>query len=238
MTECKNPEIGRMIGRYEFDLLTPDEKAQFEAHVLECDACFQELHAFSPAVRTIKKHIRAFRKAVQEEKPRFRLFNVLIPQSIVRYAVAASILIVVAVVAIHMKDALFGPSVSDEMIASHEAPQLLTPHDPDVQALKGDMEIAPSAVRKILIGSMRVRVNQDEGTLELMWNPVAGVDAYALCWIDAVSQDTVFSSTEIKNPPFQFSLSRITMDHPYIWRLSGFSDGKRLVDVQKKIRLK
>lgn len=63
MSSCTKPEIGQMIGHYEFDLLDAEEKEQFEMHLLECDACYQDLYEFSPAVETIKANIKDFQNA-------------------------------------------------------------------------------------------------------------------------------------------------------------------------------
>jgi hypothetical protein len=46
--------------------LSGDEKKRFEAHLLECDACFQEIYEFSPVVATIDKNMKRFRNATKK----------------------------------------------------------------------------------------------------------------------------------------------------------------------------
>ena len=46
MPDCTNPEIGDMLHAYELNVLTEDETARFEAHLLMCDSCYEELANF------------------------------------------------------------------------------------------------------------------------------------------------------------------------------------------------
>ncbi|MFQ5769327.1 MAG: zf-HC2 domain-containing protein [bacterium] len=79
MKTCTNPEIGQMIGLYEFDCLSSEEKEKFEAHLLECDACFQDFYEFSPTVKVMQENIVEFRKAVEPitERMREKVFSFL-----------------------------------------------------------------------------------------------------------------------------------------------------------------
>ena len=51
---CTNPDIGKLISRYEFDLLNDAEKRQFELHLKECKDCFEELYSMTPAVKAMR----------------------------------------------------------------------------------------------------------------------------------------------------------------------------------------
>ena len=46
--KCIDQKTGRLIVRYELNLLSPEEKEQFENHLLRCDSCFRDLYSFSP----------------------------------------------------------------------------------------------------------------------------------------------------------------------------------------------
>lgn len=48
MTEetCINPEIGKMLHAYELGALSTDDCERFEAHLMECKACFAEAQNF------------------------------------------------------------------------------------------------------------------------------------------------------------------------------------------------
>jgi hypothetical protein len=47
MSECLDPQIGQMIARYEFGLLSDAEKQSFENHLFMCDFCFCEIYDFT-----------------------------------------------------------------------------------------------------------------------------------------------------------------------------------------------
>jgi len=76
MNKCSNPKIGRLIARYEFDLVSKDEKALFEAHLLECEYCIEDLYSMSHVTQTIKENPDAIINALREnlnKRERFSL---------------------------------------------------------------------------------------------------------------------------------------------------------------------
>ena len=237
MSACTNPDIGQMIGRYEFGLLTPEEKQAFEVHALECDACFQDLHAFSPAVKIIKKNVKQFRKAVQPEKSGFHLFSLFVPQKTVRFAFAAAAMILLAVIGLEMKDRLLGPAPSNEIILSQDEPQLLTPHDPDIQAARGELEIAKSGITA-LIQSMQGQIDQENRRVLLSWKAIPDIQSYSIVLMDQSSQDTLFAVHGIEDTRYALSLDKVPVNQSIDWQLSGFSGEEQLVRVHKKVHLK
>ncbi len=64
--------LTRLLARYEFATLLPEEKRAFEAHVLECDLCFQALERGSVAVGAMREHACDFVEAVREGRTRAR----------------------------------------------------------------------------------------------------------------------------------------------------------------------
>jgi len=50
---CREPELGRLIARYELGLLAEEEQARFEAHLQDCPACLEEMYAHAPAVTAL-----------------------------------------------------------------------------------------------------------------------------------------------------------------------------------------
>jgi hypothetical protein len=67
MSECIDPKFKEMIHAYELDLLTKDDRLQFEQHLLECDSCFEEVRQFFPA-SILMRHDSEFQ--VDEESDR------------------------------------------------------------------------------------------------------------------------------------------------------------------------
>ena len=51
---CNDEKTGQLIGSYELGLLSEQERKSFEAHVLKCDHCFQDLYRTSPVVSAMK----------------------------------------------------------------------------------------------------------------------------------------------------------------------------------------
>ena len=53
-TACAREDLHRLLTRYEFGAITAEEKVAFERHVLECDACFEDLERGAAAVRALR----------------------------------------------------------------------------------------------------------------------------------------------------------------------------------------
>ena len=53
--KCINPEMKKLVNQYQFNLLPNEDRAKVEAHLLECDSCFQELYRLSPALEALEK---------------------------------------------------------------------------------------------------------------------------------------------------------------------------------------
>lgn len=66
--KCTNPDIGRLLARYEFGKVTPEEKKQLERHLLECEACYKEYYSFLPVTETIKNNMEEFREAAHSRE--------------------------------------------------------------------------------------------------------------------------------------------------------------------------
>jgi len=61
---CINKKIGKLLFLYEFEKLSPGQKDLFEAHLLECDYCFQQLHNLAPVVKKMRDDPYAFYPAL------------------------------------------------------------------------------------------------------------------------------------------------------------------------------
>lgn len=76
---CKDQEIGKLIGGYELGLLNDEEKQQFENHLLECEYCFQSLYRGAPITSLIHEEKLApsenVKLQVDKEKAPIRFFS-------------------------------------------------------------------------------------------------------------------------------------------------------------------
>lgn len=66
---CSRPEMSALLPRYEFGALSDAERSAFERHVLECEACFEELERGFAAAGTLRDHSGVFLR-VLDEAPR------------------------------------------------------------------------------------------------------------------------------------------------------------------------
>ena len=51
---CSDPEVGALLPAYELGLLDQGARARFEAHTLDCDACFSDLYDFHPYAQEMR----------------------------------------------------------------------------------------------------------------------------------------------------------------------------------------
>ena len=68
---CTNPKMRKLMGRYEFGLLSSEEQREFEAHLLECEACFEELYSMTPVVQRMKENPDLFLRELEVKEPAY-----------------------------------------------------------------------------------------------------------------------------------------------------------------------
>jgi tetratricopeptide (TPR) repeat protein len=104
--KCINPDMKKLVNLYQFDLLPAEDKIKVEAHLLECESCFQELYRLSPALEVLEKAPDRFLDAVQSGEPFIarlaRFFNTTLIQAVINWwqKPAARILIPAAITAL------------------------------------------------------------------------------------------------------------------------------------------
>jgi len=63
--ECVEPEVGRLLVRYELGELDAEERERFVDHLLACEACGEELYALGPLMAELGRE----RREAREETP-------------------------------------------------------------------------------------------------------------------------------------------------------------------------
>ncbi len=58
----------KLVGLYQFNLLREEEKLSVEAHILECDACFEEIYRLGPFIEIIEEMPEFFLSALQPKE--------------------------------------------------------------------------------------------------------------------------------------------------------------------------
>lgn len=185
MESCNNPEIGQMIALYEFDLLSPEEREEVEAHLLQCDVCYQELYEFSPVVETIKENIGKFQKAVAVKKSIFQLvseslvsFMDIVEQYVwkpifaaprpLRLAIPAfagviAVVIMIRVIALDKQTGMLADTNVDRRNISQKQPQQYILQEPEVMEYKGQRAFQDSSD----LNSVQI---QDSGLINILNN--------------------------------------------------------------------
>ena len=66
----EHEKMSKLVAAYEFGMLPDEERAAFEQHVLECDACFQELERGAPVVSVLRERARDRAESLGEQRSR------------------------------------------------------------------------------------------------------------------------------------------------------------------------
>ncbi|MDZ7264448.1 MAG: zf-HC2 domain-containing protein [candidate division KSB1 bacterium] len=68
--KCTNPKLKKLVSLYQFNLLEEQEKIAVEAHLLECEACFEELYVLGPIINMMEENPECFNE-ILTTKPGF-----------------------------------------------------------------------------------------------------------------------------------------------------------------------
>lgn len=63
--KCIAPKMKKLVSLYQFNMLGTDEKLIVEDHLLECDACFEEVYRMSQAVEMVQEQPEFFLDALK-----------------------------------------------------------------------------------------------------------------------------------------------------------------------------
>lgn len=242
--ECTNPEIGRMIALYEFDRLSPEDKEKFEAHLLECDVCFQDLYEFSPAVEVMQENIKEFRKAVEVKKTIrerihekvFSFFQEVWPfygklvkkkpgrkRGLIPVLVGA--MIVVLMILIFKPRFLYPPISKDK-----SKPQRIVIHEPEEMESKATMEKMSEQIN--------VQLSEDKEKIVIVWNKVAGAQFYHVYLIENGMERQLTPETGLRETSLSFPAKEIKFNTNYVLKISyKRKDGAR-IHLTKEFMLK
>lgn len=80
--KCINPKMKELVSLYQFNLLRGEDKLKVEAHLLECDACFEEVYRLSPTVEIMEEMPEFFLDALQPTEAVTMRINKLIKNGV------------------------------------------------------------------------------------------------------------------------------------------------------------
>lgn len=100
MNECTNIKTGQMLHDYELDMLSAEDKQQFELHLYDCDYCLSLVREFMSESRIIKYDPEA-RKIIEEMAGDFDAVKPegirKTPSNFYRFLIAAIIVLVIGI---------------------------------------------------------------------------------------------------------------------------------------------
>lgn len=248
MSVCIDPEIGKLIGRYEFNLLSSEEKEEFEDHLLRCNACFQDLHEFSPAVDTMKKNITVFQKAVATRKPiLYQLKESLVsifPQPI-RPAIPAIALAATVIIALSVFWQIFYPSSNkNSNRITQKEPTKIILHEPEEMERKATTEerilsdsTATLNMKKVLFESMKVMKGKDHENLIFVWSNIKEIKFYNIDLIIQNNKQRITPVKGIQDTSFAYPVKELKSNTPSIWELSGELTNGENFKVNKQFKI-
>ena len=248
--KCINPQIGQMIGRYEFNLLDRDEKRQFELHLLQCDACFQDLYENRPVVHTIQKDIRAFHKAVSDknvagkfgelvdsifgniEVAIARLFSPLpTPIRIAIPVLAASIILIL----------LLKPDLQNTNPVTPGEQQKITLQDPlemeskaSIDTMRTSSADSETDMLKKISESMHVSLSEDKKYVKFSWHEIIHARSVSIKLIkDGVETQSIINV----NSPLKLDIDNFVPGKSYEWEVEMVTADKKSLHVKKPFTL-
>lgn len=243
MKTCTDPKLGHLLSLYEFDKLSQDDRDLFEQHLLECDACFQDLYEFSPAIEMIKEHRDEFQAAISSPSLIHQWLSKVtsiiakwsksfwssmdaIP-SVLRPAipVLAAAMLVFAVVKIIQFDKVPDnlTNVGDsEKVVLHE-PEIIESKGSTDSILPSDSSIgqSPTAGSARLKESMEVALTKDGKSYYFSWLNLDSIKVIHLYLIHGTQKTQITPGGGIHESHFEYPMINIDKSTDYLWELKG-----------------
>jgi len=265
MKACTNPELGNLIALYEFEKLSQEDRDLFEEHLLECDACYQDLYEFSPAVETIKENIKAFRRAVAQERSILQRLSeklAIISQAarqlfweplqdlpkFLRPAIPVLVtaMVVFLIVQIAKVDKEPANIAIDKPTVQQSEGQRIVLHEPQEMEAKGSSEIkggldsgaqdlSPSYFETKLAESMKAAKSQDSQGIIFSWLQTDSIKVVNVYLIGAGKRVQITPAEGIKGNHFSYPAKELDRAISYSWELTGKLVDGKTFRTQKKI---
>jgi len=255
--KCTNPEIGRLLARYEFGKVTKEEKIRFEKHLLECEACYEDYYSFLPVTETIKNNIKDFQKAVKPQRGFIYTLRLKIITSIkhiidnfsamakpVKVAIPAIFLVVIVLIGYFFS-----------LSSRHQTFRLIVQKDSEELKLHPPENIESKAYGDSLLGSnfkdiaertdyidlfmkkMFIEKYNERRALIFRWPKVPNFDYYQHYLSNAKDQEVISPVKTLKDTLFMYPIENIPKNQTMVWNLIVcYKDGNKFI-VTKKFKI-
>lgn len=241
MNKCIDPDIGNMIGRYEFDLLTPDEKQEFKAHLLKCDFCFQEVYEFSQSVKTIHENISDFRKAAAYKTSVISDFKEklasIFPQTIRSFAPVVTFVVLAVIIISVSWFIIIRSTQTDVQLITEGEPTELILQQPEELEFKGSKQefIKSDSLIKKLTETMHVQKSSDNRHIIFIWEKIEHIQKYIITLISKVDSIRITPAEGIIDTCFFYPVNNLKPDLTYIWQLTGILNNNEKINAQQQL---
>ncbi|MBC8184541.1 hypothetical protein H8E88_25885 [candidate division KSB1 bacterium] len=248
MNKCIDFEKGRLIGRYEFNLLTPGEKEEFEEHILKCDFCFRELYEFSPAVKLMKENLKQFKKTMTGKLTFYEKIKSYVPNFIpepVKPAIPALGFVFVAIIFL----STIWPIVKPSLITHQKdvQPSKIVLQDAEEMAQKGDIEklnevdssvvnfLLPELIKEIS-ESMNISFSRNGDSLIFSWHKIEAAKSYHISLV--FKDDTILLTPTqgISDSMFIYASNNDYLEKIDSWELKAYLFNGSILKIQKKFK--
>lgn len=129
--ECTNPDIGRLITRYELGALEEFEQEMFVDHLIQCEYCHNEVYSMAPFMGVLREHREAVQRGEipSEWSDMPAGMEAVTPRPFwLRRPVLAAVSVLVAVgtglLAVYLKERHPAPNITQQPSATAPAPEL------------------------------------------------------------------------------------------------------------------
>jgi len=249
-----------MIGHYEFDLLDAEEQEQFEMHLLECDACYQDLYEFAPAVETIKANIKDFQKATIPEKSLVKWlaeksiavvetarkffwepFPAFVRPAIPVIAVAVVVLLAIQIARLNKRPADLASEgkSTQQKIVLHEPEEMESKGMGETKSLpdSGTQRSPISELENRLFESMKVVTSEDGKYLIFSWLKADSLKYVNISLITGQKRIQVTPEEGISNNSVRYQANDLDKVSSYSWEIVGETASGRKFAIQKKLEI-
>ncbi len=232
---CINPKIGEMISRYEFNLLTHEERENFEIHLTQCDACFQDLYENTPAMQIINENMNEFHQAVKIQDSKYKqvwqninstMVNIFPKPARIAIPVLAMAVVVFFIITFFYPFNSF--QINQQLTSASDSLKKNTPYIPEIMESKAAIAKIDSTFRILLLNTdefenrvINMEFSEDKKNIELTWNKGAEIEIYHVYLIENGKSMTMTSLAGIKDTTFTLPARQLKLNTKYILEVSA-----------------
>lgn len=249
MSKCIDAKVGKMIGRYEYNKLSNEEREEFENHLLQCNFCFRELYEMSHAVETINGNISVFRKAIAFKKEVFqpvvkKIYSIF-PQTL-KPAIPLIVVVTTIILAFIISLQFIRPN-SHVNITEFEMKNNILKEPEEIENKATIKEYAISDSGYVILSmaelmnklrqSMQIKYIDDDQNIIFMWAAIKEVEYFQIYLIENNQRKHITYKEVIKDTSFKYPVNNLKPQIINFWELDAIFKTGSKIKVKKKFIL-